>query len=133
MRVIPSKMHGVLDYAVGMLLIVIPWLAGFARGGAETWIPVILGVAALLYSLVTNYELGRWKLLSFKTHLVIDFMSGVLLASSPWLFGFSEEVYMPHLVLGILEMVVVLLSAPVAYDSKTTEARNRANFPAHSQ
>lgn len=133
MRIISSKVHGVLDYSVGMLLIIIPWLAGFAQGGAETWVPVFLGVAALVYSLITNYELGRIKVLPFKTHLVIDFCSGILLAASPWLFNFNDQVYMPHVVLGLLEIVVVLFSSPVAYYSKTIEARNRATRPAHSQ
>jgi 4-hydroxybenzoate polyprenyltransferase len=133
MRIISSKLHGVLDYGVGMLLIIIPWLAGFAQGGAETWVPVSLGVAALLYSLFTNYELGRIKVLSFRVHLVIDFLSGMMLAASPWLFGFKDQVYIPHLVLGLLEIVVVLMSVPVAYYSKTIEARNKAARPAHSQ
>jgi hypothetical protein len=37
MRFIPTRIHGFLDYAVGVLLIVVPWLFGFAAGGAETW------------------------------------------------------------------------------------------------
>jgi hypothetical protein len=133
MRIISSKVHGVLDYSVGMFLIIVPWLAGFARQGAETWVPVFLGAAALLYSMFTNYELGRFKIILFKTHLVIDFLSGMLLSASPWLFDFKEQVYWPHLILGFLEMAVVLLSVPVAYYSKTIEARNKATRPAHSQ
>jgi hypothetical protein len=133
MRIISSKVHGVLDYSVGIFLIIVPWLAGFARQGAETWVPVFLGAAALLYSLFTNYELGRFKIIPFKTHLVIDFLSGMLLSASPWLFDFKEQVYWPHLILGMLEMAVVLLSVPVAYYSKTIEARNKATRPAHSQ
>jgi hypothetical protein len=58
MRFIPTRIHGMMDYAMGLLLIAAPWLFGFARGGAETWIPVLLGVGALLYSMMANYELG---------------------------------------------------------------------------
>ncbi len=47
MRFIPTRLHGVLDYLVGTLLIAAPWLLNFNRGGAETWVPVILGVGAL--------------------------------------------------------------------------------------
>ena len=48
MRFIPTKVHGILDYVVGALLAVSPWLFQFNRGGAETWIPVLLGAGAIL-------------------------------------------------------------------------------------
>lgn len=58
MRWIGTKTHGYLDYIMGMLLIAAPWIFGFARDGAETWVPVILGAGVILYSLLTDYELG---------------------------------------------------------------------------
>lgn len=72
MRFIPTRIHGVLDYLVGALLIAAPWLLNFDRGGAETWVPVILGVGALLYSLFTDYELGLVRRLSMSTHLGLE-------------------------------------------------------------
>lgn len=110
MRFIPTRVHGVLDYLVGLVLIVAPWVLNFDRGGAETWVPVILGVGAILYSLVTNYELGMVKKLPMKTHLTLDVLSGVLLAASPWLFNFDEYVYLPHLIFGIVEIMAGLMT-----------------------
>ena len=104
MRVISTKVHGVMDYLMGVLLIAAPWLLNFARNGAETWVPVILGVGVILYSLITDYELSMAKTLSMKTHLTLDILSGIFLAASPWIFGFNEYVYLPHLILGILEV-----------------------------
>lgn len=112
MRVIPSRIHGVLDYVVGVLLILSPRLFGFQTGGIEERLPVFLGVAALVYSLITRYELGLFKVLPFRTHLTLDFLSGVLLASSPWIFGFADRVWMPHLTFGLLEIVVPLMTIP---------------------
>jgi len=112
MKIISTKVHGVLDYLVGALLIASPWLFDFARGGAETWVPVILGASAILYSLLTDYELGVSKKITMKTHLGLDAMSGVFLAISPWLFGFNEFVYLPHLILGILELGAVWMTDP---------------------
>jgi hypothetical protein len=112
MRIIDSKVHGILDYLVGLLLIAAPWLFGFSRGGAETWVPVVLGAGAVLYSLLTRYELGALKLIPFKMHLALDVASGVLLAASPWLFGFSDHVYLPHLIVGIIEIVTPLMTRP---------------------
>jgi hypothetical protein len=95
---------------MGLLLIASPWIFDFARNGAETWIPVILGVSAILYSLFTNYELGISGKISMKAHLGIDMISGIFLAVSPWLFGFADHVYLPHVILGLTEVVAVLLS-----------------------
>jgi hypothetical protein len=54
---IPRNVHGILDYVVGLLLIAAPWLLGFADGTAAQNVPVALGAGALLYSLLTNYDL----------------------------------------------------------------------------
>ncbi len=105
-----TKVHGYLDYGVGALLIAAPWLFGFDRGGAETWVPVLLGAGAIFYSLFTDYELGVVSGISMRTHLVLDFLNGLILALSPWIFGFADYVFLPHLVLGILEIGVVLIT-----------------------
>jgi hypothetical protein len=89
---------------MGVLLIASPWIFGFADNETAKWIPVILGIGALLYSLLTDYEFGMSKTISMKTHLTLDTVSGIFLAASPWIFGFADEVYMPHLILGILEI-----------------------------
>jgi hypothetical protein len=113
MKIISTRVHGVLDYLVSALLIASPWLFDFARGGAETWVPVILGAGAILYSLMTDYEYSISRSISMKTHLNLDLFSGVFLAASPWIFGFNDYVYVPHLVLGILEIGAALMTETV--------------------
>ena len=108
MRFIPTKVHGVLDYLTGALLIAAPYLLGFADGTAAQWVPMILGAGAILYSLFTNYETGLIKLLPMPVHLMLDLGSGILLAASPWLFGFADRVYWPHLIVGLFEIVAAV-------------------------
>jgi hypothetical protein len=110
MRVIGTKTHGYLDYIVGLLLIAAPWILDFDRGGAETWVPVIVGIATILYSLFTDYEMGASPTISMRTHLTLDLIGGIFLAVSPWLFGFDEYVWAPHLVVGLFEIVISLLT-----------------------
>ena len=110
MRFIPTRVHGLLDYTVGAILAISPWLLGFNQGGAETWVPVLLGAGAILYSLFTNYEWGVSRRIPMPTHLLLDMLSGIVLALSPWIFGFADQVYLPHLIFGILEIVVPLLT-----------------------
>jgi hypothetical protein len=123
MKVLSTKAHGILDYLVGVLLIAAPWLLGFARNGAETWVPVVLGVSTIIYSLLTNYELGVSRTISMRTHLTLDFISGVLLAASPWIFGFSDYVYLPHLILGLFEIGAVMLTETVP-NTETSGSRH---------
>jgi len=104
------KIHSVLDYLVSIFLIVAPWLMNFAEGGTETWVFVASGVTSIFYSLLTKYEFSLVDLISFSTHLKLDVISGVILATSPWVFGFHEVVYLPHLLLGLLELTVVALT-----------------------
>ena len=111
MRFIPTRIHGVLDYLVGIVLIIAPWVLGFGdEGGAATWVPVALGAAAIVYSLLTDYELGLVKIIPMPVHLGLDMASGALLAVSPWLFGFADRVWVPHVVFGLIEIVVPLLT-----------------------
>ena len=118
MRFIPTRVHGVLDYLSGLLLIAAPWLFGFADGGAAQWIPVVLGVGALAYSLLTDYELGAIRTIPMGTHLLLDLLSGALLAVSPWLFGFDERVWAPHLILGLLEVGAALTTRTTPYEDR---------------
>jgi len=111
MKILSTKAHGILDYLMSFLLIASPWIFDFARDGAETWVPVAVGVAALLYSLVTDYEYSISKTIPMRTHLTLDLIAGILLAASPWLFGFHEYVYLPHLIFGILEIGASLVTS----------------------
>ncbi len=120
MRFIETKTHGYLDYLMGVLLIAAPWLFDFAAGGAETWIPVVLGAAMILLALITDYELGAARKVAMRTHLTIDLISGALLAVSPWLFGFADDVWAPHLIFGILEMGAALTTKLHPSNERTT-------------
>jgi hypothetical protein len=110
MKPISTKAHGFLDYLFGLLLIGAPWILGFARNGMETWVPVVLGAGTILYSLLTNYELGLTGLISMRTHIGLDIAAGLLLAVSPWLFGFADYIWQPHLIVGIMEVAIALLT-----------------------
>ena len=126
MRFIGSIAHGTLDYLVAMLLIASPWLLNFYNGGAETWVPVCLGTATVIYSLITRYELGIYKVIPFKMHLGLDLLSGLVLALSPWLFGFVEMVFLPHVLFGLMEMGTAAMTR--TYLDDPTKAEKHHEF-----
>lgn len=114
MKRINSRAHGVLDYVVGVLLILAPYLFGFADDEPARNAAWIVGGGSLLYSLLTAYELGVAKLIPYRVHLGLDMVAGLFLATSPWLMNFADRIVAPHLVVGVLEIGVALLSRPVA-------------------
>lgn len=128
MRFIPTRVHAVLDYIMGLALIVAPFLLGFDRGGAETWVPVVLGAGMLVYSMCTNYEYGAFKILSVPAHLMLDLLGGLFLAGSPWIFGFAEYVYLPHLILGIAEIGAALMTERVPEKGAALNTRSRGRY-----
>ena len=91
MRFIPTKFHAPLDYIVGAALIASPWIFSFSDTTAPTVVSIVLGIGLIAYSLITNYELGVWKLAPMAVHNLIDVVAGASLTLSPWLFGFADD------------------------------------------
>lgn len=106
---LPTRIHGILDYAWSALLAAMPWLLSYARGGPETWAPAAFAVGATLYSLLTNYELGVFRVFSMRVHLALDVVGGALLAASPWLLGLADRpARNVHLGFGLFSIVAGL-------------------------
>lgn len=122
MRFISTKVHGYLDYVVGIALI-LPWI--FTHEGPIATIPALLGITTIVYSIITDYEVGAVKLISMPLHLLLDFFSGALLAASPWLFDFEDIISIPFVVVGVFEIVVSLVTK-LKPSGKPNEAQRQA-------
>jgi hypothetical protein len=116
MKFLPTKIHGILDYLVGIALIAAPTLFGFREvGGPAVIIPTVIGIVLIAYSFFTNYEWGVVKKISMRYHLLVDYVASGFLAMSPFLFGFADQglnVWLPHTVVGLTVIAVVLVSQP---------------------
>jgi hypothetical protein len=110
MRFLPTRLHGVIDYLWGAALLSSPWLLGFSDVTAAKWLAVVFGIGAFLYSVVTDYELGLVRVLPMRAHLALDGVGGAFLAASPWIFGFADRVYLPHLLFGLFSVAASLLT-----------------------
>lgn len=111
MRFMSTRMHGLADYLVGVLLIIAPYIFGFATGGVEQWLPMLLGLGVIVYSMLTRYEWGLMPVIRMPVHLALDGGGGLLLAVSPWLFGFADVVWAPHLIVGLIEIGAALTTS----------------------
>jgi uncharacterized membrane protein HdeD (DUF308 family) len=129
MRFIPTKFHAPLDYIVGVALIASPWIFQFSEHTAATVVPVVLGIGLIAYSLITDYELGVWKVAPMAVHNLIDIVAGAFLALSPWLFGFADEsanVWVPHLVVGLAAVFLGLTTIQQGYSYRRSGATTAA-------
>jgi hypothetical protein len=59
------------------------------------------------------------KLIPMPVHLGADILVGLVLIASPWLLGFADEVWIPHVVLGVLEVGVASMTQRRAPNSRT--------------
>jgi hypothetical protein len=125
MRFISTRAHGMLDWLMGALLLALPYLIGLDRDSAEGLLPMVLGLATILLTFFTNYELGVVRRVPVPTHLAIDAANGALLALSPWLFGFSNRVWMPHLILGLVELGTSFMTQLRPADRAQTTGKRR--------
>lgn len=115
---ISTKTHAIIDYLMGVLLILLPFILDFPEGAA-TWLPIVLGAGTIAYSLITEYELGVAGILSMKAHLGIDLAAGILLVAAPWLFDFADEVFWPFVILGVFEVAASLMTEKRVHKTET--------------
>ncbi|MDM8176488.1 MULTISPECIES: SPW repeat domain-containing protein [Olivibacter] len=114
MKFISRRVHAMLDYIVGILLILAPTLLGFSHIPGAKYSAIIAGVLVLGMALLTRHEGGVAKVIPMSTHLVMDVILGILLALSPWLLNFSDQVFLPHLIVGVFSIIAGLCTAPAS-------------------
>jgi hypothetical protein len=103
-RFLPTRVHGGLDYALGLALMAVSYVARAQDGAAMRWIPALLGFGLILYSLVTDYELGALRLLPLRAHLALDAAGGLVLIGLAAAGAHSMRNWLPMGVLGLLEI-----------------------------
>jgi hypothetical protein len=83
MRVISTRAHGAIDYILGIVLLFSPRIFGFTdAGGASVAVPMIVGAMLILLGMITKHELGIAKIVSMRTHLMLDYRRKRLNTSS---------------------------------------------------
>ncbi len=110
-RIIPTKVHGVLDYLASGVNLVFPRLLGLHDAPWAARVPRIDGAAGAGYSLITAYELGTLKVLPMPAHLAFDAAKGAFMAASPWLFGFAKNgtrYWLPHVLMGTADVLAAI-------------------------
>lgn len=110
MRFVPTRLHGVVDYAWAMALLSMPHLCRLPAGSAAARSCQAAGLGALAYAALTDYEAGLVPVLTMPQHLALDVAGGAALAASPWVLGFADRSRAPHLGFGLFAVAAGLLT-----------------------
>jgi hypothetical protein len=113
MRVLSTKIHGIMDYLMVVLLAVSPWIFGFTEHPAAKFASPTFAAGVLVLALCTKFELGLIKIVSMKFHLIFDVFLGLALVITPWALAFAKYVYIPYVVMGLVQMFVAVVTKKV--------------------
>jgi len=123
---ISKNVHGVIDYAYGIIVPLLPEVAGFEEVTPAKNICRGLGAGAVGYALVTRAKWGIYPLLPFKKHLLLDISVSIAAIAAPWLLGFSNNTIARNTLVsvGLAGISAALMTDPLEND----EQKNRYLF-----
>ena len=106
---IPRFLHGVIEYAAGVLLIASSFLFGF-EDGAATALSIVVGVVALIIAASTEGPSSLVDSIPIAVHVLLDYALAAVLVASPFLFGFSDESAPTafFIVLGVAHLLITI-------------------------
>ena len=110
MRFLTSTLHGLGDYAAAVVLIVAPFVLNLQEQSVIAhWASIAGGVGLILYSSITDYAFSVAKIISFRTHLVLDAVAGLALIVLAFALGLEgiAQIYMIVMGAGVLVVVAV--------------------------
>jgi len=88
--VISLRTHNIMDYFGGAFLLLSPLLFGFADLSEARNLFMAGGFLLILYSFLTNYEVGAVRMIPLGAHMALDVILGVSLILGPWLLNYRE-------------------------------------------
>lgn len=110
MKIISSKVHGILDYIVVVFLLASPTI--FKMEGMLATFTYALGCIHFLLTILTNFELGIIKLIPFRIHGLIEIIVAVaLVAVAFWFYSQGSTLgFYFYFVVALLILVVFVLT-----------------------
>jgi hypothetical protein len=106
---IPRFLHGLIEYAAGVLLVAAPFLFDF-KSDAAVAVSIIAGITVIAVAASTDGPSSLVNSIPVAAHLLLDFALAAVLVASPFLFGFSGEGSPTafFIVLGVAHLIVTI-------------------------
>ena len=113
MKFVTKRIHAFLDYPVAIALMVLPFLLGLGDSNPlALQLSVATGIAALILTILTDHHLGIFKVLSYKLHLIVDFLVAVVFIIAPFALSFEGIDAYYYWINGAAVLTVVNLHKP---------------------
>ena len=87
---IPLAVHVLIEYGLAILTILSPFLFSFDDDVAQI-LAVLIGAGILVLAVVSDAPTGLARTLPNASHVVIDYVLGLLLLVAPFVFGFAGD------------------------------------------
>jgi hypothetical protein len=130
-RSIGAVSHGILDYALAILLLAAPSVVGFA--GIQARWAYIFGGVLLVMAIVTRYPLGIIKIVGLGIHGFVELLLALCLIAAPWYGNFARGVLSRnfYVMLGLLMLVLWFITdfRGVRDRVKAAPVADRADVP----
>lgn len=123
MRILDARVHGVLD-----LIVVVAFLLGpllFGLGGSPAAIAYTLAIVHLLMTLLTRFPMGRWRVIPFPVHGIVELIVGVALLILPSYAGYAPGSPARKFYLG-MGAVILIVWALTAYGAERPGAASNS-------
>lgn len=106
---IPPWLHGLLEYVVGIVCIVAPFLLAFQSGAAKA-VGIIAGLLIIVVAAITTGSTSIVNSLPISVHILFDYALAAVLVASPFLFAFSAETAPTafFIALGVVHLLVTI-------------------------
>jgi hypothetical protein len=87
---VPLYVHGLVEYGVGALSILAPFLFSFDSDTA-TVVSILLGAGIVVLGFVTESPTGVVRNLPIASHVVLDYVLSLVLLVAPFIFSFTDD------------------------------------------
>jgi hypothetical protein len=125
---IPLNVHAAIEPIIALVLILSPWIFGFSATDDATTIAIIAGVAVLIVGMTTRWRLSLVKLISLRTHFMMDLGVAAVLILSPFVFGFTGAGGATRffIIAGVLELIAAVSTRWVREEADARYDRTQA-------
>jgi hypothetical protein len=110
---VPLFVHGLVEYGVGALSILAPFIFSFDSDVAKV-VAILLGGGIIVLGFMTEAPTGVARTLPIASHVVLDYVLSLFTIVAPFIFGFSDDARATAYFI-VLGVAFLLLTAATRY------------------